>query len=443
MGVDKYYLVYIPDNFEENITEDKDIKLIIYSERKYVDLTRICISKINDNLVIFGYINYNNNYISYESYDIFISMNKYFQNNIVSYAQFLSGNTYETRVDLIQDNIIRNNLKHYMNTKNILISTFAYKEVSPSDYMKYKTRREKKKEREEIRNNIEKRQDDYEDTFYSNNISDDFYSHDSLLTYSSNTEKYNNSDDNIQQNCNIQSNDEEFNIFRRNVKSKNKRKLLFFVLTKKHFYIFKFNFKHWIFLSPFIEDEKNDLHLYVESSIDSHDEQINSKDHVIKNDKIYLNNILGITSNNNMVNDENIPFARKCAIRNTIKYNYSCNNTEYTNQQILSTQMSTNSIESQQRQSEIINKSEVYDERERYSNANKLFLKHIHKYDNEYLSQIKFVNNNESIIEIQFKIKNKEEITEKKIKMILFDDYTRELWKRSLAHSLNIQLVSS
>lgn len=144
-----------------------------------------------------------------------------------------------------------------------------------------------------------------------------------------------------------------------------------------------------------------------------------------------------------MVNDENIPFARKCAIRNTIKYNYSCNNTEYTNQQILSTQMSTNSIESQQRQSEIINKSEVYDERERYSNANKLFLKHIHKYDNEYLSQIKFVNNNESIIEIQFKIKNKEEITEKKIKMILFDDYTRELWKRSLAHSLNIQLVSS
>lgn len=83
--------------------------------------------------------------ISYESYDIFISMNKYFQNNIVSYAQFLSGNTYETRVDLIQDNIIRNNLKHYMNTKNILISTFAYKEVSPSDYMKYKTRREKKK----------------------------------------------------------------------------------------------------------------------------------------------------------------------------------------------------------------------------------------------------------------------------------------------------------
>ncbi|ETW48504.1 hypothetical protein PFMALIP_03478 [Plasmodium falciparum MaliPS096_E11] len=443
LGVDKYYLVYIPDNFEENITEDKDIKLIIYSERKYVDLTRICISKINDNLVIFGYINYNNNYISYESYDIFISMNKYFQNNIVSYAQFLSGNTYETRVDLIQDNIIRNNLKHYMNTKNILISTFAYKEVSPSDYMKYKTRREKKKEREEIRNNIEKRQDHYEDTFYSNNISDDFYSHDSLLTYSSNTEKYNNSDDNIQQNCNIQSNDEEFNIFRRNVKSKNKRKLLFFVLTKKHFYIFKFNFKHWIFLSPFIEDEKNDLHLYVESSIDSHDEQINSKDHVIKNDKIYLNNILGITSNNNMVNDENIPFARKCAIRNTIKYNYSCNNTEYTNQQILSTQMSTNSIESQQRQSEIINKSEVYDERERYSNANKLFLKHIHKYDNEYLSQIKFVNNNESIIEIQFKIKNKEEITEKKIKMILFDDYTRELWKRSLAHSLNIQLVSS
>ncbi|CDO65208.1 conserved Plasmodium protein, unknown function [Plasmodium reichenowi] len=443
LGVDKYYLIYIPDNFEENITEDKDIKLIIYSERKYVDLTRICISKINDNLVIFGYINYNNNYISYESYDIFISMNKYFQNNIVSYAQFLSGNTYETRVDLIQDNIIRNNLKHYMNTKNILISTFAYKEVSPSDYMKYKTRREKKKEREKIRNNIEKRQDDYEDTFYSNNISNDFYSHDSLLTYSSHTEKYNNSDDNIQQNCNIQSNDEDFNIFKRNVKSKNKRKLLFFVLTKKHFYIFKFNFKHWIFLSPFIEEEKNDLHLYVESSIDSHDEQINSKDHVIKNDKIYLNNILGITSNNNMVNDENIPFARKCAIRNTIKYNYSCNNTEYTNQQILSTQMSTNSIESQQRESEIINKSEIYDERERYSNANKLFLKHIHKYDNECLSKIKFVNNNESIIEIQFKIKNKEEITEKKIKMILFDDYTRELWKRSLAHSLNIQLVSS
>ncbi|KYN99044.1 hypothetical protein PGSY75_1140900 [Plasmodium gaboni] len=443
LGVDKYYLVYIPDNFEENITEDKDIKLIIYSERKYVDLTRICISKINDNLVIFGYINYNN-YISYESYDIFISLNKYFQNNIVSYAQFLSGNTYENRVDLIQDNIIMNNLKSYMNTKNILISSFAYKEVSPSDYMKYKDMREKKKKkREQIKNNIEKRQDYDEDTFYSNNISDNFNSNDSLLSYSSYTEKYNQSDDNIQRNCNIQSNDEDFNIFRRNKKSKNKRKLLFFVLTKKHFYVFKFNFKHWIFLSPFIEEEKNDIHLYVESSIDSHDEYMNSKNQVIKNDKIYLNNILGITSNNNIGNAENISFARKCAIRNTIKYNYSCNNTEFTNEQILSTNMSTNSIESQQRESQVISKSEVYDERERYSNANKFFLKHIHKYDNEYLSQIKFVNNNESIIEIQFKIKNNEDCTEKNIKMVLFDDYTRELWKRSLAHSLNIQLVSS
>ncbi|CRH00280.1 conserved Plasmodium protein, unknown function [Plasmodium relictum] len=418
LGLDKYYLVYIPDNFEENITEEKDIKLIIHSEKKYVDITRICLSKINDNFFVFGYINFESN-ISYEEYDIFISLNKYFRDEIISYSQFLSGSDYETKVDLLQDNIIVNNLKNYMNIKNIIMTSFAYKEITPSDQIKKKMK-EKEKNKEE---------EDYEESYQSNTYSE----------YSDSLSKDNeNKKSDISDKSDSQS-DDEFNIFRRNT-NKNKRKLLFFVLTKNHLYIFKFNFKHWIFLSPFLDDEKDDILLYVESSLDSEEK----KRKLFTNDKIYLKNFLGITAN--ITHSGDVSFVRKCAIRNTVKRFYQSSNTAYTNDQIVLTSYTTTNttnLSNEQNKGRIIRSEEEYAEKRRYEYANNFLLKIIHKYNNEYLNRIKFLNNFESIISLNYKIKQNERTTEKKIKMVLFDDYTRELWKRSLAHSLNILMASS
>ncbi|CRG96459.1 conserved Plasmodium protein, unknown function [Plasmodium gallinaceum] len=421
LGLDKFYLVYIPDNFEEDITEDKDIKLIIHSEKKYVDITRICVSKINDNFFVFGYINFENN-ASYETYDIFISLNKYFRDEIISYAQFLSGSDYETRVDLLQDNIIPNNLKNYMNIKNIIMTSFAYKEITPSDQLK-KEMKEKEKEKRK------KEDEDYEESYESNIFSE--YS--GSLNVSSENEKSDKSDKSDSQS------DDDFNIFRRN-KNKNKRKLLFFVLTKNHLYVFKFNFKHWIFLSPFIDEEKDDILLYVESSLDSE----GKKRKLFTNNKIYLKNFLGITAD--ITHSGDVSFVRKCAIRNTIKHIYQSSNTECTNDQVVSTSFTTTNttnLSDEQKKNEITRNKEKFTEKKRYEYANKFLLKIVHKYNNEYLNRIKFLNNIESIISLNYKVKQNERTIKKKIKMVLFDDYTRELWKRSIAQSLNILMTSS
>ncbi|SBS85887.1 conserved Plasmodium protein, unknown function [Plasmodium malariae] len=442
LGLEEYYLIYIPDNFEENITEDKDIKLVIYLEKKYVDITRICMSKINDNFFVFGYINFEKS-VSYEAYDIFIGLNKYFRDEIVSCAQYLSGADYETKVDLLQDRIIMNNLKNYMNVQNIIITSFAYQEVKQSDF--YKKKNKIKGEKREDVNNMNTYEQSYESDLLSQE--ENYYYSD---THSATN------DEKDQLSSSTQSNNEEFNVFRRNAdNNKNKRKLVFFVLSKNHIYIFKLNFKQWIFLSPFIDEEKEDIHLYVESSVDSEGgEKIKKK--LFTNDKIYLNNILGITVN--ITNNENISFARKCAVRNTIKNIYSSNNTEYTNEQVVLSENITTTIETEEgslrdsdkgshvRQTGQINRNGQNEMKhrhnQRYLSANKCFLKILHKYNNEDLNKVKFVNNYESIITLKYKVKQSK-TKEKKIKMILFDDYTRELWKRSLALSLNIQMASS
>ncbi|GAW81171.1 hypothetical protein, conserved [Plasmodium gonderi] len=422
IGLDKYYLVYIPDNLEENITDDKDIKLVIHSEKKYADITRICLSKLNDNFFVFGYICHENGK-SYEQYDMFISLNKHFRDEIISYSQFLSGGSYHAKVDLVQDNIFKNNLENHMNVQNIIITSFAYMEINPSVCTKSKIKTE------------DKRQDNlngYEESYQSEIISESHYS-DFISTYKN---------DEQAQNSDSESNPEQFNIFRRNTNNKKKRKLFFFVLTKNHLYIFKVNFKNWLCLSPFIDEEKDDIHLYVESSIDSADEESGTgKKKIFTNEKIYLNNFLGLCVNS--MNDENIVFTRKCAVRNTIKHVYSSNNTEYTNEQmVLSANVTTTVQTDEPNDGELVKHYQHFEHNQRYLSANKYFLKIVHKYNNENLNKIKFVNNYESIIALNYRVKHGES-TEKKIKIIMFDDYTRELWKRSLAYSLNIQMTSS
>ncbi|EAA17566.1 hypothetical protein [Plasmodium yoelii yoelii] len=433
IGFDKYYLVFIPDNFESNITDFKVTKLVIYSEKKYKDITRICISKINDNFFVLGNICFDKN-IPYESYDIFISINKYYRDEIILYSQFLSGSNYETRVDIIQDTIIINNLKNYMNVHNIIITSFAYKEIKEDEIYEQNKKNKIKKRQDNLNNstNIYEYETSEEyDTNYDN-TNDSNYSQ--VTNFSNKLKESDNSD--TQSN-----NEEECNIFRTNISINKKKKkiLLFFVLTKNHLYVFKLNFKNWIFLSPFIDEEKNDIKLYVESIKDSDEEQ--QKNNIFINEKIFLNNFIGMTAN--IINDENTIFARKYAITNTAKNIYSHSNSDYTNDQILSTNVTTSITTTDNKSVSLdqTNNSDTYNNK-RYMFANQFFLNIKHKYNNEYLSMIKFINKCESIISLIYKIEHKKS-TEKKIKIIMFDDYTRELWKRSLAYSLNIQMASS
>lgn len=428
IGFDKYYLVFIPDNFESNITDFKDTKLVIYSEKIYKDITRICISKINDNFFVLGNICFDK-HRPYESYDIFISINKYYRDVIILYSQFLSGSNYETRVDIIQDTIIINNLKNYMNVHNIIITSFAYKEIKEDEIYETNKKNKIKKRQDNLDNS--KNMYEYESSEEYDNTNDSNYSE---VTDSSNKlDKSDNSD--TQSN-----NEEECNIFRANISINKKKKkiLLFFVLTKNHLYVFKLNFKNWIFLSPFIDEEKNDIKLYVESIKDSDEEQNNN---IFINEKIFLNNFIGMTAN--IINDENPIFARKSAITNAVKNIYSHSNSECTNDQLLSTNVTTSitTTDNQSISPTQTNNSDTYNNK-RYVFANQFFLNIKHKYDNEYLSMIKFINKCESIISLIYKIEHKKS-KEKKIKIIMFDDYTRELWKRSLAYSLNIQMASS
>ncbi|KMZ99407.1 hypothetical protein PVNG_04203 [Plasmodium vivax North Korean] len=444
IGLDKYYLVYIPDNFEENITEHKDIKLVIHSEKKYADITRICLTKHSDNFFVFGYISHEDDK-SYELYDLFISVNRHFRDEIISYAQFLSGGSLETKVDLVQDTVFANNLKRYMNVRNIIITSFAYKEVKQSGYSKGR------------RKAGGKRRDNLGSDEQLHGWSDNQPDGGSLQSEPSSDLRYSESSGTVNrfeeaQSSGAESNEEQFNIFRRNTYSTKKRKLFFFVLTKNHLYIFKLNFKKWLCLSPFVDGEKDDIHLYVESSQDSAEEPTRGKKKIFTNEKIYLNNFLGLCAS--PTDDQNVAFARKCAVRNTIKHVYSCNNTEYTNEHVvLSTNTSTTQTDAQsdghsddQRDGHPNGEAPMggqhYEHNQRYLSANKTFLKIVHKYNNENLSKIKFVNNYESVVALSYKVKHGES-PEKKIKIIMFDDYTRELWKRSLALSLNIQMTSS
>ncbi|EUD73028.1 hypothetical protein YYG_02028 [Plasmodium vinckei petteri] len=428
IGFDKYYLVFIPDHFESNITDCKDTKLVICSEKKYKDITRICISKINDNFFVLGNICFDK-HTPYESYDIFISINKYYRDEIILYSQFLSGSNYETRVDIIQDTIIINNLKNYMNVHNIIITSFAYKEINEEIYEKSK------------KDKIKKRQDNLDS-------SKSMYEHESSEEYDeTNDSNYSEASDSLNKleesdNSDTQSNnEEECNIFRTNVSTNNKKKkiLLFFVLTKNHLYVFKLDFKNWIFLSPFIDGEKNDIKLYVESIKDSDEEYQNNP--IFINDKIFLNNFLGMTTN--IIDDENQIFARKSAITNSVKNIYPNSNSDCTNEQVLSTNFTTSvaTTDNQSINPTETNNSNTYNNK-RYIFANQFFLNIKHKYNNEYLNMIKFINKCEPIISLIYKNEHKKS-KEKKIKIIMFDDYTRELWKRSLAYSLNIQMASS
>ncbi|EUD67255.1 hypothetical protein C922_02405 [Plasmodium inui San Antonio 1] len=441
IGLDKYYLVYIPDNFEENIMEDKDIKLVIQSEKKYTNITRICLSKHSDNFFVFGYISHEGDK-SYELYDVFISVNRHFRDEIISYSQFLSGGSLETKVDLVQDTVFTNNLKRHMNIRNVIITSFAYKEVKPSECPKGR-----RKPRDKRIDNLGNGEQPNEGSLQSEPTSDPGYSgssgthsHHEEIPYSG-----------------AESNEEQFNIFRRSTDSTRKRKLFFLVLTKNHLYIFKVNFKKWLCLSPFVDGEKDDIHLYVESSLDSAEELIRGRKKIFTNEKIYLNNFLGICAS--PTDDQNVAFARKCAVRNTIKQVYSCNNTEYTNEHVVlstnttsTTQTDGHSDDQQndhrydhrddQRNIHDLMHGQHYEHNQRYLSANESFLKIVHKYNNENLNKIKFVNNYESIVSLNYKVKHGES-PEKKIKIIMFDDYTRELWKRSLAFSLNIQMTSS
>ncbi|ANQ08447.1 Uncharacterized protein PCOAH_00027440 [Plasmodium coatneyi] len=442
IGLDKYYLIYIPDNFEENITEDKDIKLVIHSEKKYTDITRICLSKHSENFFVFGYISHEDDK-SYELYDIFISVNRHFRDEIISYAQFLSGGSLETKVDLVQDTVFANNLKRHMNIRNIIITSFAYKEMKPDEYSK-KSGKAGSKRKDNLNSGVQSHgwsdEEPNEGSLQSEENSDPHYSESSHTLH--NHEEPPSSA--------AESNDEQFNIFRRNTNSKRKRKLFFFVLTKNHLYVFKLNFKKWLCLSPFVDGEKDDIHLYVESSLDSAEELTRGKKKIFTSEKIYLNNFLGLCAS--PTDDENVAFARKCAVRNTIKQVYSSNNTEYTNEHVV---LSTNTTSTTQSDDQPDGHSDDqrgghpdgqrgdhYQHNESYLSANKSFLKIVHKYNNENLNKIKFVNNYESIVALNYKVKHGE-LPEKKIKIIMFDDYTRELWKRSLAFSLNIQMTSS
>ncbi|VTZ67963.1 conserved Plasmodium protein, unknown function [Plasmodium chabaudi chabaudi] len=428
IGFDKYYLVFIPDHFESNITECKDTKLVIHSEKKYKDITRICISKINDNFFVLGNICFDKN-TPYESYDIFISINKYYRDEIILYSQFLSGFNYETRVDIIQDTIIINNLKNYMNVHNIIITSFAYKEIN--EEMSEKSKKDK----------IKKRQDNLDGakSMYEYESSEE-YDDASVSNYSEATDSQNKLEES--ENSDTQSNnEEECNIFRTSISTNNKKKkvLLLFVLTKNHLYVFKLDFNKWIFLSPFIDEEKNDIKLYVESVKDSDEEYQNNP--IFINDKIFLNNFLGMTTN--IINDENQIFARKSAITNSVKNLYPHSNSDCTNDQVLSTNITASvaTTDNQSIEPTQTNNSNTYNNK-RYLFANQFFLNIKHKYNNEYLSMIKFVNKCDSIISLIYKNEHKKS-KEKKIKIIMFDDYTRELWKRSLAYSLNIQMASS
>ncbi|SBT77286.1 conserved Plasmodium protein, unknown function [Plasmodium ovale] len=429
LGTDKYYLVYIPDVFEENITELKEVELIIHSEKKYVDLTRICTSKVNDNFFVFGYITFEKN-TSFETYDMFISLNKYFRDEIISYCQFLSGSDFESKVDVFQDNIIINNLKNHMNVNNIIITAFAYLETKHGDNVKGEMKNLKREDNPNMYNQS-----------YSSEIPSEEYYNDSLST---------NGDARSSSNSSCMSDDEEFNIFRRrehhsgdaDASCVKKRKLVFFTLTKNHLYIFRPNFKKWIFLSPFIDEEKDDIQFYVESSTDSEEgeDEFNNREQkkkVITSEKIYLNNFLGMTTN--IVNNENASFARKCAVRNAINVYYSSNRTECTNEQIVASAVVSASVEESEGERSGTVKSDPY---RRYLTANSSFLKIVHKYNNDNLSTVKFVNIYESVIALKFRIKQNES-AEKRIRMVMFDDYTRELWKRSLALCLNIQMTSS
>ncbi|SBT36188.1 conserved Plasmodium protein, unknown function [Plasmodium ovale wallikeri] len=429
LWTDKYYLVYIPDVFEENITELKEVELIIHSEKKYVDLTRICTSKVNDNFFVFGYITFEKN-TSFETYDMFISLNKYFRDEIISYCQFLSGSDFESKVDVFQDNIIINNLKNHMNVNNIIITAFAYLETKHGDNVKGEMKNLKREDNPNMYNQS-----------YSSEIPSEEYYNDSLST---------NGDARSSSNSSCMSDDEEFNIFRRrehhsgdaDASCVKKRKLVFFTLTKNHLYIFRPNFKKWIFLSPFIDEEKDDIQFYVESSTDSEEgeDEFNNREQkkkVITSEKIYLNNFLGMTTN--IVNNENASFARKCAVRNAINVYYSSNRTECTNEQIVASAVVSASVEESEGERSGTVKSDPY---RRYLTANSSFLKIVHKYNNDNLSTVKFVNIYESVIALKFRIKQNES-AEKRIRMVMFDDYTRELWKRSLALCLNIQMTSS
>ncbi|CAD2104906.1 conserved Plasmodium protein, unknown function [Plasmodium vinckei] len=428
IGFDKYYLVFIPDHFESNITDCKDTRLVIHSDKKYKDITRICISKINDNFFVLGNICFDK-HTPYESYDIFISINKYYRDEIILYSQFLSGSNYETRVDIIQDTIIINNLKNYMNVHNIIITSFAYKEINEEIYEKSK------------KDKIKKRQDNLDS-------SKSMYEYESSEEYDeTNDSNYSEASDSLNKleesdNSDTQSNnEEECNIFRTNVSTNNKKKkiLLFFVLTKNHLYVFKLDFKNWIFLSPFIDEEKNDIKLYVESVKDSDEEYQNNQ--IFINDKIFLNNFLGMTTN--IIDDENHIYARKSAITNSVKNINPYSNSDCTNEQVLSTNFTTSvaTTDNQSINQTETNNSNTYNNK-RYIFANQFFLNIKHKYNNEYLSMIKFINKCEPIISLIYKNEHKKS-KEKKIKIIMFDDYTRELWKRSLAYSLNIQMASS
>ncbi|VEV56582.1 conserved Plasmodium protein, unknown function [Plasmodium vinckei vinckei] len=425
IGFDKYYLVFIPDHFESNLIDCKDTKLVIHSEKKYKDITRICISKINDNFFVLGNICFDK-HTPYESYDIFISINKYYRDEIILYSQFLSGSNYETRVDIIQDTIIINNLKNYMNVHNIIITSFAYKEINEEVYEKNK------------KDKIKKRQDnlDSSKSIYEYESSEE-YDDTNASNYSDSLNKLEESDNSDTQS----NNEEECNIFRTNTSSNNKKKkiLLFFVLTKNHLYVFKLDFKNWIFLSPFIDEEKNDIKLYVESDKDSDEEYQNNL--IFINNKIFLNNFIGMTTN--IINDENQIFARKSAITNSVKNIYLHSNSDCTNEQVLSTNFTTSlaTTDNQSINPTETNNSNIYNNK-RYIFANQYFLNIKHKYNNEYLSMIKFINNSDPIISLIYKNEHKKS-KEKKIKIIMFDDYTRELWKRSLAYSLNIQMTSS
>ncbi|SBS83974.1 conserved Plasmodium protein, unknown function [Plasmodium ovale curtisi] len=429
LGTDKYYLVYIPDVFEENITELKEVELIIHSEKKYIDLTRICTSKVNVNFFVFGYITFEKN-TSFETYDMFICLNKYFRDEIISYCQFLSGSDFESKVDVFQDNIIINNLKNHMNVNNIIITAFAYLETKQGDNVKGEMKNLKREDNPNMYNQS-----------YSSEIPSEEYYNDSPST---------NGDAKSSSNSSCLSDDEEFNIFRRrephssdaDASCVRTRKLVFFTLTKNHLYIFRPNFKKWIFLSPFIDEEKDDIQFYVESSTDSEEgeDEFNKREQkkkVITSEKIYLNNFLGMTTN--IVNNENASFARKCAVRNAINVYYSSNRTECTNEQIVPSNVVSASMEESEGERSGTVKSDPY---RRYLTANSSFLKIVHKYNNDNLSTVKFVNIYESVIALKFRIKQNES-AEKKVRMIMFDDYTRELWKRSLALCLNIQMTSS
>ncbi|KJP90297.1 hypothetical protein AK88_00145 [Plasmodium fragile] len=451
IGLDKYYLVYIPHNFEENITEDKDIKLIIHSEKKYKDITRICLTKHNDNFFVFGYISHED-HKSYELYDVFISVNRHFRDEIISYSQFLSGGSVETKVDLVQDTVFTNNLKRHMNIRNIIITSFAYKEVKPNEYCKGRGKAGGKR-----KDNLDSGKREQ-----LHGASHDAPNEESLQSEPNSDSSYVESRGAFSQqekapSSEAESNEEQFNIFRRNTNSTKKRKLFFFVLTKNHLYIFKLNFKKWLCLSPFVDGEKDDIHLYVESSLDSAEEPTTGKKKIVTNEKIYLNNFLGLCAS--PTDDQNVAFARKCAVRNTIKHVYSGNNTEYTNENVFLSTNTTSTTQTDgqsdgngddhrddhrddQRGDEVLKGGQHDEHNQRYLSANKSFLKIVHKYNNENLSKIKFVNNYESIVALNYKVKHGE-LPEKKIKIIMFDDYTRELWKRALAFSLNIQMTSS